>query len=450
MDTLPIPNQNSRIGFHYFQDALHYRDQDLSTWLPILKSLNCSWLSLQAPMDRAIPESFITGLISQSIMPVLQFNINPAYPPTQNEFNLLLESYAKWGVKYLVLFDRPNLRRMWSAAAWAQQDLIERFLDRYIPLANLVLKAGMIPVFPPLEPGGDYWDTTFLKSALEAIIRRNQTELLDHLVIGAYARYSEKGIHWGAGGPERWPGSKPYLESDSNEDQRGFYIFDWYNAITRNLLQREVPILLLGVGSPLEVMQQTKKTGSAIMDVNIQSQFFLALYQLFNKETVHEPGSVERTLDPISDSVIGSCFWLLSADPASKDISSAWFKSDSQPTSVVQVIQQWLQSYRESTSKKSSPHTDQFVHPISHYLLLPLYEWGVSDWHLDVAKPFIKKHMLTVGFSVSEAVYAAKVTVIGGPQTFPEETLQFLRDHGCTVERISGDGTSIATLLAER
>ena len=102
------------------------------------------------------------------------------------------------------------------------------------------------------------------------------------------------------------------------------------------------------------------------------------------------------------------------------------------------------------TAKTTSPHTDNSLHPIAHYLLLPLYEWGVSDWHLDVAKPFIKKHMLTVGFSVSEAVYAAQVTVIGGPQTFPEETLQFLRDSGCTVERISGDGTSIATLLAER
>ena len=200
MDTFPIPNNNSRVGFHYYPDTVHFRDQDLSVWLPVLKSLNCSWLYLQAPTDRAIPESFITTLINNSIMPILQFGINPAYPPTQNEFNLFLESYAKWGVKYVVLFDRPNLRRAWSAAAWAQQDLVERFLDRFIPLATLVQQAGMIPVFPPLEPGGDYWDTTFLKTALESLMRRNQSALLDNLVLSAYARFSEKGIHWG----RRW------------------------------------------------------------------------------------------------------------------------------------------------------------------------------------------------------------------------------------------------------
>jgi hypothetical protein len=28
---------NNPIGFHYFQDTLHYSTQDLSTWLPDIK-----------------------------------------------------------------------------------------------------------------------------------------------------------------------------------------------------------------------------------------------------------------------------------------------------------------------------------------------------------------------------------------------------------------------------
>jgi hypothetical protein len=449
MDTLPVPNNNSRVGFHYYPDTLHYRDQDLNVWLPVLKSLNTSWLYLQAPTDRAIPESFITTLVNNAIMPVLQFNINPAYPPSQTEFNLFLESYAKWGVKYIILFDRPNLRRVWPAAAWAQQDLVERFLDRFIPLASSVLQAGMIPVFPPLEPGGDYWDTTFLKASLESIKRRNQSGLLDNLVLAAYARFNDKGLHWGAGGPERWPGAKPYLQSETNEDERGFYIFDWYNAISRKVLGREVPLLLMGTGSTSDYVQVYLKSKSPVVESTVQSQTFLTIYQLLNQEAVNEPGSVERKLAPIPENVAACCFWLLCADPASKDAEAAWFKSETEPGPTVSVIKQWLDS-RRAPSKNIPPHTDPLEHPIAHYLLLPLYEWGVSDWHLDVAKPFIKKHMLTVGFSVTEASYASQVTVIGGPQTFPEETLQFLRDHGCVVERITGDGTSIATTLAER
>jgi hypothetical protein len=90
------------------------------------------------------------------------------------------------------------------------------------------------------------------------------------------------------------------------------------------------------------------------------------------------------------------------------------------------------------------------VHPIKHYLLLPKYEWGVADWHLDVIRPFVLKYQPTVGFSMDEAALAAQITVIGNLNSFPEEQLEHLRKIGCMVDRISGDGTTIATELAER
>ncbi len=63
---------------------------------------------------------------------------------------------------------------------------------------------------------------------------------------------------------------------------------------------------------------------------------------------------------------------------------------------------------------------------------------------------FYTKTFADIGFSVSEAAHAVKVTIVGGPQTFSDETIQYLRDQGCTVDRISGDGTTIASLMAER
>ena len=87
---------------------------------------------------------------------------------------------------------------------------------------------------------------------------------------------------------------------------------------------------------------------------------------------------------------------------------------------------------------------------IRHYLLLPTYEWGIADWHLDIIRPFVKKHAATVGFSLEEAALAEMVTAIGNDQTFPEELLDRLRSAGCKVERIDGDGTTIASKLAER
>lgn len=88
-------------------------------------------------------------------------------------------------------------------------------------------------------------------------------------------------------------------------------------------------------------------------------------------------------------------------------------------------------------------------HPISHYLLLPAYAWGVSDWHLTAVRPYLKKFRPTLGFSLEEALLAERVTVVGNEHDYPEEALNALRAAGCLVERIGGDGTSIATTLVE-
>ena len=68
-----VPRAETRLGFHYFNDNFHYREADLQTWLPEVKALGGSWLTLIAPNDRAIPESFVRGLINANIEPVIHF-----------------------------------------------------------------------------------------------------------------------------------------------------------------------------------------------------------------------------------------------------------------------------------------------------------------------------------------------------------------------------------------
>jgi hypothetical protein len=69
---------------------------------------------------------------------------------------------------------------------------------------------------------------------------------------------------------------------------------------------------------------------------------------------------------------------------------------------------------------------------------------------MEVIRPFVNRHRPTVGFSVDEASLADRVTVIGNQDAFSDESLAKLRQKGCTVERIEGNGISIATQLAER
>ena len=249
MDSMPTTLFKNRIGFHYFPDTLHYREADLVSWLPELKAMGASWLTLQAPLIRAIPEYFIKQLLQNQIQPILRFHFSNAQPPPLEDFNLLCRSYARWGVRYMVLFDRPNLKMNWPAAFWARDNLVDRFLDVFQPLALATLQAGLIPVFPPLEPGGDYWDTAFLRGALEGLLRRNQTALLDHLAISCYAWTNGHPLNWGSGGPEQWPAARPYDTPKGTEDQRGFRIFDWYLALSDVVFGQRLPILALAAGA---------------------------------------------------------------------------------------------------------------------------------------------------------------------------------------------------------
>jgi hypothetical protein len=450
MAAQPLPPLNTRIGFHYYPDTVHFRESDLHAWLPELRALGASWLVLTAPMDRAIPEYFIQGLLQAGIEPVLHFQCSLQKQAPVDEMRVFLESYAKWGVHYVIFYDRPNSRGSWTPAAWAQEDLVERFIDRFVPLAEAALAAGLYPVFPPLEPGGDYWDTAFLQSALRSLQRRKHNQLLDRLVLAAYSWTGAHNLNYGAGGPERWPGARPYMTPANEEDQRGFRIFDWYLAISRSILSHTCPVLVMDAGSALDPQQAPAPVVSPV----IQAQTALNIARLLAGESVPNADVPNSNLDAIPDGVLSCSFWLLTAAPASPALPQAWFQPDGQTLPVVGTFRQWVTSKfgaQMEAAKISQKGASAYDRPtIDHYLLLPTYDWGVADYHLDIIRPFVKKHHPTVGFSLSEAAHARQVTVIGGIQLFPDEAIDHLRSLGCYVERINGDGTTIATILAER
>jgi len=436
MTYYPTPPKNSRLGLHFFPDTLHYRNTDLKAWVPELLALGASWVVLQAPTDRAIPEHFLRGLLEAGIEPIVQFSLSLVAPPPPESLRLLLQTYSKWGVHYVNLFDRPNLRASWVANSWAQIDLVERFLDIFLPLANLTVKTGLWPIFPALQPGGDYWDTAFLRSALQAIRRRAQPRLLQRLVLGAYGCIAEHPLQWGAGGPERWAGTRPYFTPSGEEDQRGFRVFEWYATISKAALGEPLPILLLGLGA------ERAQTSPG------ETHKMVQITHLMGGQAV--PG-----LDPVPPYTLAANLWLLAAAPGSPHAQQTFYQADGTTKEIVPLLKKRAAQPPQTPKtappvrrpKTPAPQANK-RHPIRHYLLLPSYEWGISDWHLEAIRPFVKKHLPTIGFSLEEAVYAQQVTLVGGEQTFPHAAIAHLIQAGCMVNRIEGDGTSIATQLA--
>jgi hypothetical protein len=463
MSQIAHPIKIQRLGYHYFQDDDHYKQTDLETWVPELLGLGASWIILSAPIDRAIPEAFISSLKDAGITPVLHFHPDITTQIDRRIFQLLLSQYARWGVRYMILFDRPNMKSQWSPSTWAQADLVDRFLDIFLPLASMVLRNQMVPIFPGLEPGGDYWDLAFLRSTLESLQRRNQSGILEQLVLGGYASTGDRPLDWGSGGPTRWPGIRPYFAQSEVQDHRGFQIYEWYLALTQSTLGRKVPVFLMGAGSltrKADPPSTAEETEAAMKD--------LALVRL-----LAEDGGQNQAVKTIPVELVACCFYL--TPPGLRDDLScrSWFNSDGKPRLVVDAIHRWLTglggalisdggslinatSHTKTTETERDPQCEQtersaeqskdLSNPfINHYVLLPLYAWGAAEWDFELIAPLIQNAHPTVGFSLEEASRAERVTVVGSTKVVSEEAIHFLHDAGCTVERLFEDGTIVAS-----
>ncbi len=403
-----------RIGLHYIPDTHHYTNSDLDAWLPKMTALEASWLVLSTPKDRAIPEEFIKRLCASQIEPVLQFSYLPDQMPDLEDIRVLLEVYAKWGVRYVSFFNKPNLRSFWEASNWTKADLVERFLDTFLPVAELSLDYGLIPIFPPLEPGGDYWDTVFLKASLLGIKRRGHAQLLSTIVIGAIARTNGHDLNWGLGGPERWPDTAPYSVSKQGEDHLGFRIFEWYQAIIQSCLIKPRPIFLFEVASS-PVDEKENKTSTKNNK---------AIAQLLEGETL-------PNLAPVPPEVIGAGFWLLADSFNGKYSKMAWFKPDGSSLPIVDFIHSWT-----SQGKKNDQTIPFTKKSIKHYLLLPGLEDEGTAIDMDLIRPIVNKYKPTIGFSIAEARMADRVTIVNLNQVFSKDTVNELRLSGCMVQQV--------------
>jgi len=443
MDTFyqPFSSKRSRIGFHYFPDTMHYREADLQTWLPELAAMAVGWLILKSEQNRAIPEPFVHELIRAGIEPLVQFDLSLVDPVNLTEIQLILENYARWGIKGVFFFNHPNDRAAWSTSTWAQQNLVDHFLDRYLPLAKIVDSNGMNAIFPTLQTPGSFWDTAFLKAALEGISRRRFDSLLENLVLSCYGCTNNHPLNWGAGGPQRWTGSRPYFTPVDSEDQNGFRLYEWYQSAAQSVLHRDLPIVMLQAGACSQPSTVTQ-SGSACQHDTLKSVAQL----LIGDPVLDQDGS---PILPIPATVLCGNFWLLAAENASPHAQQAWYKVDGSTTAIVETIKT-LAALPRFTDKQIGISSADPAHPIQHYLLLPSFDWGVADWYLDTAKPFIRKYRPTVGFSIEEAALAREVTVLDNSSTFPEEILDQLRLSGSLVRRISSIGIEIASELAER
>jgi len=426
---------NKRLGFHYFQDTNHYLERDLAQVLPELRSLDSAWLILKSRHTVAIPEEFITGLVSEGIQPIVHFDFQVNSNIRPEDIRILITQYAKWGVKHVIFFDKPNTKKAWMPGTWSQGDLVERFLDRYLPFVRLAEQNGITPVFPPLEPGGDYWDLSFLRKAFLLVSQRRTLEFGANLHIAVSAQSFNNPIDWGNGGESKWRMHRPYAKTEIGEqDHFGLNTYQWYAQIARKTLNSSPKFILLYMGTA------EQKTNS--MDDTLDYSELVDL--VLDSENETQSGF------SISKNVIACIFWLMNT-PKKKETQNTIkttlieIDEDTKPEWIEDLQAKVEETQKQNTEYKLAESLADWVFAIDHYLLLPSYEWGVPVNTLDRVRPIIAESKPTIGFSIAEACNARKVTVWNENGAFSEKDIQTLREAGCIIDEhiINSLGISI-------
>lgn len=405
-----MSSENNRIGFYYYPDDQHYTQSDLNLWLPVLQSMGASWLTIQGSPDRAIPETFVRGLIEANIKPIIHILCKVGSVSTET-IKPILNSYARWGVRYVVVYDRPNLKSSWASSEWGRTGLVERYVDHLLPLLKAQESSGLIPVMPPLEPGGDYWDTAFIEAAFASFARRGEQDLLQKLTLGIYAWTYGKPIDWGKGGSAQWSEARPYHTPPECEDQIGFRTFDWYVEIAEKVLQRALPMIVIAGGE----LPSDEAQG---LGPDLHAEKNLAIARALSSDEV--PSEVKNF-----------CFYHLASYPDSTDNNAAWHFTVDQPRPVVSMIQRLMTAEAKQAPIQVEKH-------LQHYVLLPPRPSPQYIQNWDVIGPFVLAVQPVVGFSPREARLAEMVTLFGDEQVIPKQVEEDLRSTGCNVRRFTG------------
>lgn len=419
------PKDDTGIGFHYYPDLSHYSKQDLDRWLPELKAMGTSWLVLLSDPVTPLPGFFLKELVDSGIEPVIRVYTRYVGALDLPALRALLEAYVNAGIHYVHVYNEPNLTNEWEWAEWSKPALVDRFMGFLIPCLQVMAEAGLYPVFTPLSPGGNYWDTVFLKTALDYIVLKGSTDLFARMAIGIHNYTFNKPLDWGKGGPSRWPDARPYYCPPGSQDHVGFYLFEWYDAIVRARIGRSLPMICYENGP---FVGSHEHSGYPAVD-----------------ENAHATISVDVTrmlMDgQLPDYVFNNAFWLLRNGEGCPFEGHAWYKSDGRQLKAVDALKQTAHRPRRMNSAPptSSPLPSGEAKPLFHYVLCPVWEWGVSERYWRLLINYVKAFKPACGFDPNEAAMARYVTIIGRPPGVPQLVEEGLKARGCQVERIAGD-----------
>ena len=439
--------KSKKLGFHYYKDAGHFDDPSLDYWLPKLQAAGTSWLVIYAPDNSEIPENFIVRLREVRIEPIIVLNYAISDPPSVQIFQQRMAYYHSIGIHMVQFFNRPNMRSSWSAEDWVKPGLVTRFIRKYADYATICVREKVIPLFPLLEPGGDYWDLAFLRSSVKQIRKEFSESLLSNLVFSASACLNKNPLSWNEAGPSGYPPASPYAEGVV--DHRGFYLFQWYEDILSKEIGKNVPLLLMDAGL------WDSKAGIFDVVTRESKQQYLNILNLLQDVTLKNGGKIPSYVLSCCVYKLPTTESLSAAAPAGTDAADGLYAFGSKnaeegisfPEKVSRFFRKLSISNLHQLIKKvgtniatNIQYAGRYVFQggsLKEYFLLPEVSSLFTEDQMNTIRQYIKIHKCASGNDLNEALASKNVIMIDDQALYPAYMLRQLQDRGCDVHTVS-------------
>lgn len=440
--------KSKKLGFHYYKDAGHFDDPSLDYWLPKLQAAGTSWLVIYAPESGEIPENFIMRLRDARIEPVVVLNYSISEPPSMPIFQQRMAYFHSIGIHMVQFFNRPNMKSSWSAEEWIKPGLVTRFVRKFADYAIVCVREKVIPLFPLLEPGGDYWDLAFLRSSIKQIKKEYSESLLSNLVFSASACLNRHPMTWNEAGPSGIPASAPY--SEAQVDHRGFYLYSWYEDILRKEVGKNVPLLLMNAG--------LWDPASGIFDVVTREskQQYLNILNLLQEVTLKGESKVPSYILSCCVYKLPSAESLSASVPSENSTTSNVFGLDTKSIigdgkPFIGKLRGRLENLRNfnfidlikrvgtiiATNIKALGKIIFQGGSLKEYFLLPEVNSLFTEEQQNVIRQYIKLHKCASGNDLNEALLSKNVIMIDDKALYPAYMLRQLQDRGCAIHTVS-------------
>lgn len=219
LSDFPRPIADNGRGMHWIPTT-HQPPEIVDRYVDELKAMKVKWaVFLNEGTQIGANDYLVSKLTGAGIMPVMRV-YTPGGAPVEGDLEALVKHYLPMGVKYYQLYNEPNL----SLENQGQPPDVNRYLDLWLPAAKAVARAGGLPGFGALAPGGEVDDLQFLRQALDGIKQRHETSVLDRAWLSMHNYMFNRPLEY---------------DNDSN----GFAKFRWYDQIVREKVGRSLPII---------------------------------------------------------------------------------------------------------------------------------------------------------------------------------------------------------------